>query len=182
MLRIIIPDSELFNENTQEFFTVKGQTITLEHSLLSLSKWESKWHKPFLNNKDLTPNEVLDYIRCMTLTKNVDPQLYLSIPEEVYSKIQKYMDDTMTATWFDDKKSSTSKSQREIVTSEIIYYWMITLGIPLECEKWHINRLLTLIKVCQIKNTPGKKMSRREILSQNHLINEQRKHQLHTKG
>lgn len=181
MLQIIIPDSEMFNEATQEFVTVKGKTIVLEHSLLSLSKWESKWHKPFLNNTKLSNVEVLDYVRCMTLTRNVDPVLYSVIPEKEFNKIRKYMDDPMTATWFSDKKASPRQA-KNVITSEIIYYWMITLGIPMECEKWHINRLLTLIQVCQIKNSPSEKMSPREILAKNTMLNEQRKKKFNTKG
>lgn len=172
MLQITIPKAELFNEHTEEFIQVKEQTICLEHSLVSLSKWESKWKKPFLGLEAKSGEEMLDYIRCMTITQNVDPDVYLGLPPNLIKVIQDYIEDTMTATTFSDK---TGKKSREIVTAEIIYYWMIELGIPFECQKWHLNRLLSLINTCSIKNTPPKKMGRKEALLQQSQLNAARK-------
>lgn len=182
MLIINVPDAEVFDSSKNEFHNIKGQTIALEHSLVSISKWESKWHKPFLHNKDpKTTEEILDYVRCMTLTQNVNPILYKALTKENIEAIMKYLEDPMTATWF-SKKEEPKRATREIVTSEIIYYWMIALNIPFECQKWHINRLLTLIRVCNEKNAPTKKMSKKEILSRNRALNAARRKATGSKG
>lgn len=178
MLNIVVPDQEFFNEETQEFFTLKGQTLQLEHSLVSLSKWESKWNKPFLSKNEKTSKETIDYIRCMTITQNVKPYIYDMLTNENILDINKYIDSPMTATTFNVQNTPS----REIVTSEIIYYWMISLNIPLECQKWHLNRLLTLIRVCNLKNVPSKKMSKKEIMSRNAALNAARRKKLNTKG
>lgn len=182
MLKVTIPETELFDNKTNEFIIVKSQTLTLEHSLVSISKWESKWHVPFISSKEKTVAQTLDYIRCMTLTQNVDPLVYRVIPNSVAVKIKNYIDDPMTATWFSEEQERQFRSKIEVVTSEIIYYWMITAGIPFECQKWHLNRLLTLIKVCGEKNKPQKKMSKRSILERNARLNAQRRAALHSKG
>lgn len=180
MLVITIPATELFDDKTQEFISTPEKTIQLEHSLVSLSKWESKWNKPFLSKEQKTVAETIDYIKCMTITQNVDPTIYNSLSNKNIEEINKYIDAPMTATTFSNS-NQTSKS-REIVTSELIYYWMIALNIPMECQKWHLNRLLTLIRVCNIKNTPPKKMSRREIMSRNSALNAARRKQLNSSG
>lgn len=182
MLRITIPTKEYWDAGKEEFVTIKGQTLQLEHSLVSLSKWESKWGKPFIANSkkdDKTYEELLDYIRCMTLTQNVNPDVYLNITPEIIEEIRDYIDAPMTATTFNDRSAAGS---REIITAEIIYYWMITLNVPFECQKWHLNRLLALIKVCSIKNAPSKKMSKSEILSRNRALNAARLKKFNTKG
>ena len=179
MLKITIPSSELFDESTNRFITVKGRELQLEHSLVSVSKWESKWKKPFLGDKPKTREETIDYIRCMTITQNVDPSVYLGISDRNIQDVNAYIDDPMTATTF---KNRTRKSNRQIVTSEIIYYWMISLEIPMECQKWHLNRLLTLIRVCDEKNQPGKKKSRKEIMAENRALNQMRKAKSGTRG
>ena len=180
MLRITIPAGEEWDELKQEFITTKEQTLCLEHSLVSLSKWESKWCKPFLTKQERTYEETIDYIKYMTLTQNVDPEVYKFLTNDNMTEIKKYIEAPMTATTF--SKDHSSKAGHEIVTSELIYYWMIALNIPFECQKWHLNRLLTLIKVCNIKNAPPKKMSRRSILSRNASINAARRQQMNTKG
>jgi hypothetical protein len=180
MLQITIPAVELWDERKQEFVTTKEQTLQLEHSLVSLSKWESKWCKPFLTKQEKTFEETLDYIKCMTITQNVDPEVYNYLTNENIEEIKKYIEAPMTATYFSDDK--TVKSSREQITAELIYYWMIALNIPFECQKWHLNRLLTLIKVCNIKNQPPKKRSRKEIMSRNAALNAARRKRLNTKG
>ena len=180
MLRITVPATEEWDEDKEQFIQTKEQTLQLEHSLVSLSKWESKWKKSFLFTKNKTDEEVLDYIRCMTLTQNVSPDVYRCLTRENIKAIDDYIKDPMTATTFvDDKSGSRNK---EVITSEIIYYWMSTVGVPFECQKWHLNRLLTLIRVHSIKNAPAKKMSKKEIMSQNAALNAARRKQLNSKG
>lgn len=180
MLRITVPATEQWDELRQEFVNTKEQTLQLEHSLVSLSKWESKWCKAFLTKTAKTHEETLDYVKCMTLTQHVDPNIYNNLTEENIIAINEYIAAPMTATHFSDDKSQ--KGGREVVTSELIYYWMIALNIPFECQKWHLNRLLTLIRVCNIKNAPPKKMSKRDIMSRNAQLNAARRKQLNTKG
>lgn len=180
MLRITIPATELFDDEKQEFVYLKEQTLVLEHSLVSLSKWESRWNKAFLGREDKTREEILDYIKCMTITNNVDPEVYKCLTQDNINRINDYINAPMTATHFyDDTRGGLS---RETVTSELIYYWMIALNIPFECQKWHLNRLITLIKVCNIKNTPPKKMSKSAIMQRNAELNAQRRKKLHTTG
>lgn len=181
MLQITIPSSEKWDEVKQEFVNTEGRTLQLEHSLVSISKWEAKWHKPFLANQEKTIEETQDYVRCMTLTQNVDPQVYCNLTNANIQTINQYIQDSMTATWF-QKNYGGRGTVRETVTSELIYYWMITLNIPFECQKWHLNRLLTLIRVCNVKNSPRKKMSRKQLLSENRALNEARRKRLNTKG
>lgn len=187
MLKLIIPatpDSEFFDDEKQEFFTVPGTkeyTLQLEHSLVSLSKWESKWCKPFISKNGMTHEETIDYIRCMTLTQNVPSEAYDNITDDNIKEVENYINAPMTATWF----SEAGKGRRgggEAITSELIYYWMIALQIPMECQKWHLNRLLTLVRVCNIKNAPPKKMSKRSIMNRNAALNAARLKQLNTNG
>ena len=180
MLQIVIPEQEFWDEQKQEFINTKEQVLQLEHSLLSLSKWESKWCKVFLSKQEKTQEEIIDYIKCMTITPNVDPEVYNRLTRENVKKIEEYIAAPMTATYFSSENDG--RSSREQVTSELIYYWMIALTIPFECQKWHLNRLLTLIRVCNIKNQPPKKMSKRAIMSRNAALNEARRKQLNTKG
>lgn len=181
MLKITVPGIEKWDESRQEFITTKETELALEHSLVSVSKWESKWHKYFIGNDDLNREMLLDYIRCMTLTQNVDPDVYYALDENIINKIIDYIKDSHTATWFSEDVKSKANSR--ILTSELIYYWMVALQIPFECQKWHLNRLLTLIRVCNEENNQeGKKMSQSEIMRRNKEINEQRKKMLKTHG
>ena len=180
MLQITIPGIELWDESREIFTQTKEQTLQLEHSLVSLSKWESKWGKAFLSKQEKTYEETIDYIKCMTITQNVDPNVYNHLSKSIIDKITEYIEAPMTATYF--SKEQSSGNSREQVTSELIYYWMIALNIPFECQKWHLNRLLTLIRVCNIKNQPPKKMSKRAIMSRNAALNPARSKQLNTRG
>lgn len=180
MLHIKIPGRELYNEKTNEFFEVADQVLVLEHSLVSLSKWESKWCEPFLSKEIKNLEKTIDYVRCMTITQNVDPNIYNCISNDIILEINNYIDLPMTATTF--SKTNNTKSNREIITSEIIYYWMVTFNIPFECQKWHLNRLLTLINVCNIKNQPIKKMSRKEIFEHNRALNSARRNRINSRG
>ena len=180
MLEIVIPETEQWDEVKQEFISTKEQTLKLEHSLVSLSKWESKWCQPFLSKKDKTVEQTIDYIKCMTLTQNVDPNVYNLLTKDNILKINEYISAPMTATTFHQENRGGGNS--ELITSELIYYWMVSLNIPFECQKWHLNRLLTLIKVCSIKNQPPKKMSKKDIMSRNAALNAARRKQLNSKG
>ena len=181
MLKIHIPDGEFYNEETNEFIGIKGTTLTLEHSLLSISKWESKWHKPYLSKDEKTNEEIIDYFRCMTLTQNVNPEIYNFIPDSELIKIYEYIENPMTATTIariDGKGGGAHK----IITSEVLYYYMVANNIPFECEKWHLNRLLMLLSVCNEENKPKKKMSKRQVASKYSSLNAARRARLNTRG
>lgn len=180
MLQITVPATEQWDELKQEFVYTKEQTLQLEHSLVSLSKWESKWGKAFLGKREKTDEETLDYIKCMTITPHVDPEIYNYLTVDNIRQINSYIEAPMTATVFSSHENG--KTSRETVTAELIYYWMICLNIPFECRKWHLNKLFTLIRVCSIKNSPPKKRSGREIMRQNAALNAARKKRLGTKG
>ena len=178
MLHITVPATELFDESTQEFITTKEHKLTLEHSLVSLSKWEAMYCKPFLSKDEKTFEESIDYIKCMCTTQNIDDSIFKLLTTDNISEINAYIEAPMTATWY----KRESSSQGRVVTSELIYYWMITLNIPFECQKWHLNRLLTLINVCNLENQPKKKMNKKELYSRNAEINAARKAKMNSKG
>ena len=180
MLQIKVEATELWDELNQQFINVKEQTLRLEHSLTSLSKWESKWCKSFFDKEDKTDEQIIDYIKCMTLDRNVDPNAYRCLSDKNVMTIRDYIEAPMTATTFSDNKKGMS---RDVITSELIYYWMIALNIPFDpCQKWHLNRLITLIRVCEIKNQPAKKMSKQEIIARNAALNAERRQKFNTKG
>jgi hypothetical protein len=180
MLEINIPAGEFWDEKNCKFINTKETTLKLEHSLVSLSKWESKWCKPFLGKEQKTGEELLDYVRCMTLTQNVDPNAYLALSSQNIEDIKKYIEEPHSATTI--RENPNAPKSHEIITSELIYFWMISLNVPFECQKWHLNRLLTLIRVCSIKNQPPKKMSQRQLMSRNASLNAARRSKLHSKG
>lgn len=170
---------EYYDEEKNEFIYYDEHNLELEHSLVSISKWEAKWCKPFLTANEKTIEEVLDYVRCMTMNAELPIEVYIRLTSDNLKDINEYIGNPMTATTFNNEKKAGG---REIVTSEIIYYWMVTFNIPFECQHWHLNRLLTLVKVCNVKNNPPKKMSKEEILNRNRALNEARKRQMNTRG
>jgi hypothetical protein len=183
MLTIVVPGpNELYDEETKTFLEDESEavTLTLEHSLISLSKWESIHEKAFLSNDDKTNAEIVSYVKCMTVTRNVPDEVYKRLSNDNVAAIKDYLDAPMTATWFSDKRRG--RGSREVVTSEVIYYWMTALQIPFEVEKWHLNRLFTLIRVCDLKNSKPKKMSRAESASLQRELNEKRRKELGTSG
>lgn len=195
MLKLTVAGEQSWNPRTEEFEYAKPVELRLEHSLLSLAKWESKWHVPFLTSSgNMTREQQLDYIRCMTVTQGTDPAVYRKLTREQLTAINEYMDDPMTATWFagepkpnEPKDKRTARPKRrpprgETTTAEVLYAQMFALGIPKECEKWHLNRLLTLIRVGQEMNAPQKKMTPGERMSQQRALNAQRKAKMHTRG
>ena len=191
MLKILVEKCEKFDDNTQEFITLsKDVELVLEHSLVSISKWESKWHKPFLIEEEKTNEELLDYVKCMVVSQNVPDEVYYFLSRQNMIDINKYVEDPMTATTFHTNSFSHNKPQnpykkQETLTSEIIYYWMIENNIPMECQKWHLNRLLTLIRVCNIKHqneNNGNKMNKKDIAMNNRMLNEARRAKLGSKG
>lgn len=177
--KITIPEAEHYDQEQNLFFTTKECTLTLEHSLVSLSKWESIYHKPFISNEQKTVSEWRDYIKCMTITQNVDPKIYDAIPISVINEVLEYIDEPMTATWF---KNTNQPSSRRVTTAELLYYYMIAQNIPFECQKWHLNRLITLLRVCGEENAPPKKMGRNAMLNQRQMLNEARRAKLHSRG
>ena len=179
MLQLTIPANEVWDEEKQEFVYIKEQTLRLEHSLVSLSKWESKWCKPFYATEEKTYEETIDYIKCMTLNQHIDPDVYRYLTNKNIKDINEHIAAPMTATTFSDNRRG---GFREQITSELIYYWMIALNIPPEYQKWHLNRLLTLIRVCEIKNQPPKKMSKGELMRRNSAINAARLKKYNTTG
>lgn len=181
MLSLTIPKTELFNESDNTFMVVEETRLTLEHSLISISKWEAKWQKPYLSKDPKTAEQCLDYIRCMTLNTKIDPRVYLALKVEHFEAINSYVESPMSATTFREMPGA-KKGGNQIVTSELLYYYMIAFNIPFECQKWHLNRLLTLIKICDIKNQPKKKMSRGEILAQNTELNKARRAAMKSRG
>jgi len=180
MLKLLVLGTEYFNEETETFESVGDIELKLEHSLISLSKWESMYEKPFLGKGDKTTEEVLGYIKLMTLTPDVPDAVYSKLSEENVTAINNYIDAKMSATWFNEPPGAPKS--RDVITAELIYYWMITFQIPFECENWHLNRLFTLIRVCNIKQSKPQKMSRGEIARRNRELNAQRRAQLGTKG
>ena len=178
MLKLQVEETSLWNEKEETFLEIPRTNLQLEHSLVSLSKWEAKYHKPFLST-ERTVEETLEYIKCMIMNNNVDPNVVYALSNENILEIKEYIKNPMTATWFVNTKKEEGK---EIITSEVIYYWMINLQIPFECQKWHLNRLLTLIRVCNEKNAPKKNMSQKEIAERNRILNEQRKAKYGSRG
>lgn len=181
MLRIVIPGVDAWDEINEEFVTTQDTVLVLEHSLISISKWEAKWHKPFLGKDQKTPEQITDYIKCMTITPNVKDEVYNFLTKENIDDVLAYINDPMTATTITDR-SGSRRASREIVTSELIYYWMVALEIPFECQKWHINRLMMLIQICEVKNQPDKKMSRKSTMQQNAALNAARRQKARSRG
>ena len=184
MLTITIKAIESFDNETERFVYIgEDYTIDLEHSLVSLSKWETTWEKPFLSDEPRTTEEVLGYIKAMTLTPGIPDEAYERLTSDNMTQINDYIGRKMTATWFNEKPGE-AKGRREIVTSELVYYWLTAYQIPFSAETWHLNRLFTLIKIANEKNKPQKqqRMSRRELAAQRTALNNQRRAQLGTSG
>lgn len=182
MIRITVMAPEEWDEKNEEFIKGKSWDLKLEHSLISISKWESKWHKSFIRTKKMTDEETIDYIKCMVLTPNVDPEVYQYINDEHVREIRAYIDNPMSAT--NILETTNGKRSNDVITSDLIYCWMVLLNIPFECQKWHLNRLITLITLCNIKSqSPNKnRMSKSEILSRNAAINARNRARFNSKG
>ena len=182
MLTLVVPGVEGFDEAEEKFVTIGDVTLELEHSLVSLSKWESEFEKPFLDEKqEKTYDEILAYIKAMTLTPDVPDDVWKKLSNDNIETIHKYIDAKMTATTVYELQE-TPKTRKEIVTAELVYYWLIVFNIPFECQNWHLNRLFTLIRVCSVKAEKPKKMSKGEIIRRNRELNAQRRAKLGTKG
>lgn len=188
MLKLTVPAGEYFNEQTNEFHYTKESRLHLEHSLASVARWESKWKKPFLESSSpllrdkykKTPEEFYDYLRCMTVNQPEDPNCYRSLTPLQLQVISNYLKDPATASTFSDYEEKKFSSQ--IITSELIYFWMTTLNIPFSCEEWNLNRLLALIRVCSIKNGKPKKKPRRDMIEERKRLNQERRQQWNTRG
>lgn len=179
-LVLTIPEREFYDDKTGRFISTKKTTIQLEHSLLSITKWESKWHKPYLSKTQKTEEEALDYIRCMCIGKDIDPNVFRAITPKQAKLIAEYINDPMTATTI---KRKDTKPSREIITNELVYFWMTSFSIPFDpCEKWHFNRLMTLIEIASIKNQPPKKMGKKQAAQERSALNAQRRAKYNTHG
>lgn len=183
MLTIIVPEREYYDEEKNEFHLVKEQKLVLEHSLISISKWESKYFKPFISNEQKTYSEILDYIQCMTITQNVDPLVYKNLTPDNIKDITEYIDSPMSATvFFEETKDKKQTAARKRITSELIYYWMAKFNIPFDiCEKWHFNRLQNLLRICAVESSDSK-MSREETIMSNRELNALRRAKYNTRG
>lgn len=186
MLKLTIPSARLWNTKTEEFMHTKEYTFMIEHSLISISKWEETWHIPFISDTPKTNEQTIDYVKCMTITQNVKPEAYLGLTKENLHSVSEYIGDSKTATWFGKPRIPEKPQKKEIVTSELIYYWMVSLQIPFECQKWHLNRLLTLVKVCNAKaklaNAKQPKGNKKKVLANNASMNAARRKKLGTSG
>lgn len=180
MLRITIDEEEVFNEKDNTFATVGGVVVELEHSLISLSKWESEYQKPFLAPGEKTSEEIFGYLKAMVVTPNVGPDVLYRLTQKNVDKIQEYIDSSQSATTFGSMPER--RGPGEVITSELIYYWMVAFNIPFECQHWHLNRLFALVRICNIKNSKPQKMSRHEIAQRNRELNEKRRQELGTSG
>ena len=180
MLKIVIPGTEYYNEETEEFETVGDSELELEHSLISLSKWESKHQKPFLASSEKTPPEILDYIEAMILTPDYPSDVFSRFSHANFGEINMYIESPQSATTFG--MMPQRKGRGEVITSELIYYWMVAFNIPFECEHWHLNRLFALVRICNLKNQKPTKMSKSEIAARNRELNAQRRQQYNTRG
>lgn len=182
MLTLVVTGEEQYNEVLQEFITVGAGVLELEHSLVSLSKWESKWEIPFLGPKEKTTEQTLDYIKMMCVNEEeVDPEIFKYLNSSDYAKINEYITSKQTATWFTELGGNTPATQ-ELMTAEVLYYYLVTFQIPFECQYWHLNRLLTLIRVINEKNKPPRKMSKAALAERNRALNERRLRELGTRG
>ena len=179
MLSIVVPKTKMWNDKFQKFANSPETKLDLEHSLISISKWESIWKKPFLSTEGKSTEETISYIRCMTLTRNVDDLVYSALTVGNLESVADYISDKHTATTINEV---SRPNHGELITSELIYYWMVTLNIPMECQRWHLNRLITLIRVCNVKNAPPKKMTQQEVMSKHRALNAARRKRLKTKG
>jgi len=181
MLKVTIPAKEFWDDRKQEFINTDEVHLRLEHSLVSISKWESKWHKPFIDKKKpKTAEETLDYIRCMCVDyeyDELDPIVFRALPTSEMDRITKYIEDPMTASWITEHtpEGAAPKHNSRTLTSELIYCYMIQLNIPVEFEHWHLNRLLMLIKIVNVENQPKKKMSKKETIAQHRALNAARR-------
>ena len=181
MLELKTDSVELWDERIEEFVYIEGQTLLLEHSLISVSKWESKWRKPFLSTREeKTKEEMIDYIKCMTVSKNVNNNVYAYLTAKDINKVKEYIDDPMSASTVREEK--TGEISRKQITSELIYYWMVAFNIPSEYQKWHLNRLLMLIKICNAENKPPKKRSQRDLYRHHAAVNAANRKRYNSKG
>jgi hypothetical protein len=179
MLNLLIEAAEFYDETTETFQTVDAVELTLEHSLVSLSKWESWLKKPFLSKDEKSTHEIRLYTEAM-ITSDYPPNIVSRFSQENMAAVHAYIDSSESATTFGVMPEA--KGRGEVVTSELIYYWMVAFTIPFECQTWHLNRLFSLIRICNLKNSKPKKMSRQELAARNHALNEKRKAQLNTSG
>lgn len=180
MLTITVPGLEVYDEETETFSTIGDIQLQFEHSLLSLSKWESEYQKPFLGKEEKTAEELLGYVKAMIVTPNFPPDIFSKLTQKNLDEINDYINSKQSATTFGQMPET--KGRGETITSELIYYWMVAFNIPFEVETWHLNRLFSLIRICNVKQSKPKKIPKNQIAARNRELNAQRKQQLGTSG
>lgn len=180
MITIDLGTLEYYDSEKNEFVYEEGGKVRFEYSLKMLYEWEGKWKKAFLKgNKNLTTEEAVDFYIMMAL----DPIDKKFMTGEAMETLSKYVNDPQTATTFaDGQNGNTSPSKGKIFTSEELYAMMITSNVPLDFENRNLNRLITILRVISVQNTPPKKMSKNDIYRQNAALNAERKARLNTKG
>ena len=181
MLEIITREDEFYDQRTNKFIAIPSYTLVLEHSLISLAKWESKWHEPYFGTKPKTPEQELDYIRCMVIGNVKDPRVFNALSTENIIAIRAYIANPMTATTFQKRKNEQVR-KKDVITAEVLYSRMFIHGISIECQKWHLNRLLTLIRVCDLQNAPKEKMTKKQTAQRNAELNAARRAKYNTRG
>lgn len=183
MLRIEIEGTQLWDEENEQFIVTEPMKLYLEHSLVSISKWESVYRRPYLFPQTFSKKETIDYIKCMCLDNDISDDVFYAIygNSKLMKEIDDYINSSPTATTINDNDTKKHRNSEKI-TSELIYYWMVANEIPFECENWHIERLLTLIQVCNVKNRPPKKQSMKDIYARNKSLNAARRAKHHSKG
>ena len=181
---VTVPKSEVYDEENDIFYEIKNEvTLVMEHNLIAISRWESKFHKPYLTKDTKTNEEILYYLECMTITKGVESYVYRCIPKSELLRITEYINDPMTGTTVRESPYAKKQGKEEIQSAELLYYYMFKLGIPKECENWHLNRLMTLMKVYGAKDEkPDGKASRSELIARNRAINARNRSKYHSKG
>lgn len=182
MLRLVIPAVEQWDDAKQEFVSDDEVVLELEHTLVSLSKWEAIWEKPFLGSQEKTPEELLGYVQAMSKSPEIPPEVLARLTEKQVEEINTYITAKMSATWFNRSADGAPKNTRETITAELVYYWMIALNIPIEFQNWHLNRLFTLIEVCNQKNSPPKKTDRKTMVSERKRLNALRRAEANSTG
>lgn len=180
MLRITIFGDEFFDETAEQFIYPDAVELEFEHSLVSLSKWESKFEKPFLSETSKTAEEILAYIEAMIITPNCPPGVLGKLSQANLDEIHAYIESKQTGTTFRDTGKDRGKA--EPISAELIYYWMVGFNVPFECQHWHLNRLFSLLRVCSIKQSKPTKMSKSEMAASRRALNQRRLNELNTNG
>jgi hypothetical protein len=171
----------LWDEETETFVEHIVSSIDFEHSLASMSKWESKWEQAFLGRTEKTAEQVYDYLSMMCLTPGVTREQILGLSQENFTQINEYIESQQTATKFAEQPNRRGSGEQ--ITSDLVYYWMVAFRIPWEAQYWHLNKLLALVRICNAKQS-GKtqKVPRHDTAQRNRDLNAERRKKYGTSG